>query len=58
MLLYNVYVCLLKFLRKRFLNVLGGLFYFLAICATVLFSVTFICGFYFECATCLIFTIY
>lgn len=38
MLLYNVYVCLLKFLRK-FVNVLGGNFvlFFLIICAMVLY---------------------
>lgn len=59
MLLYNVYVCLLKFLRK-FVNVWGlGLFLFLIICAMVLYFtvqcyVHFV-GFYFECATCLIF---
>lgn len=38
MLLYNVYVCLLKFLRK-FVNVLGlgSFFFFLIICAMVLY---------------------
>lgn len=61
MLLYNVYVCLLKFLRI-FVNVLGAggvfLFFFLIICAMVLYFnvlcyVGFV-GFYFKCATCLI----
>lgn len=61
MLLYNVYVCLLKFLRKicKCLWKGEGLFYFLIICAMVPFSVTFtLLGFIFECATCLIFIIY
>ena len=67
MLLYNVYVCLLKFLRK-ICKCLGGegeggffLFFFCndPCYGTVLFSpfsVTFqFVGFYFERATCLIF---
>lgn len=55
MLLYNVYVWLLKFLRK-FVNVLGGrgILIFLIICAMVLYFtvqcyVHFV-GFYFDCA--------
>lgn len=63
MLLYNVYVCLLKFLRK-FVNVWGCfvfvfLFFLNNPCyITVLYVVqcyVFFVGIYFECATWLIF---
>lgn len=62
MLLYNVYVCLLKFLRK-FVNV-WGVFCFCFVFLnnpcyiTVLYVVqcyVFFVGIYFECATWLIF---